>query len=127
LPAESHSVDLSYRVGASVLACAAGSALGLLLGCVLVFAGAPVTIALSVVVGAGAGVISGFTFPLGAMDFAEGTVHFFVGFFRDSASLAIDESTSATYHGNPLLPEWLRWAFFFGSVFAVSLALATSA
>jgi hypothetical protein len=124
LSSESSKVDLSYRVGASVLASVAGSALGLLLGCVLLLLGLSESIAISVLVGAGAGTVSGFVFPIGAMDFTEATVHFLVGFFREGAASVIDEGTSVTYHGDAQTPEWLRWSLLFGALFAAALAFA---
>jgi hypothetical protein len=127
------SVDLSYRLGAAILASLSGLVLGLLFGCVLLYLGVLASLSLAVAVGSLAGAASGFAFPLGAMDFSEGTIHFLVGFFREGASPVVDvgevdseEMSSLLYHGSSRLPEWLRWSFLFGTLFAGALSLVAS-
>jgi hypothetical protein len=117
-PAEN---DPSFRLGAALLAAAAGSAIGLLLGILLLYAGWSQSVARAVRGGAIAGAISGALQPAGAMDFVERTVHFFVGFFVAAASVEVEDDTSGLFQGDPERPQWLRWVFFFGALLALVL------
>jgi len=123
LPNRSHDVDVAYRVGAAVLSMAAGAALGLLVGTVLLFAGVGRSLSSAIASGAIAGGAAGALFPIGAMDFVEGTVHFFIGFFSTGSRMSLDTILDAEDlpSFNSQQPAWLRWAFMFGIVFAVAV------
>jgi hypothetical protein len=114
-------IDLSFRVGAALLATAAVAAIGLLLGALFLYAGWSQSIGGPVVSGAVAGALSGALLPVGAMDFVEGTVHFFIGFFVASAAAAIDDVPSGLFRRSAERPEWLHWVFVFGAFFALVL------
>lgn len=109
--------DWHYAVGAAVLAAVAGAAIGLLLGGVMLFGGWGRSIALPVASGATAGALAGLFMPAGAMDFVEGTVHFFLGLFASELTVTGDSG------GSPERPRWLRLAGMFGVAFAVALWL----
>jgi hypothetical protein len=114
-------IDLPFRVGAALLATAAGATIGLLVGLLFLYAGWSQSIGGPVVGGAVAGALSGALLPVGAMDFVEGTVHFFIGFFVTSAAVAVEDVPSGLFHGSAERPRWLRWVFVFGVLFALVL------
>lgn len=108
--------DLSFRLGASVLATFAGAAVGLGLGLALLGAGWGHSIARPVAGGALAGALAGAWMPAAAMDFVEGVVHFVFGF----AMAGADPEGSTAYADDAQRPRWLRLAFLFGVAFAVA-------
>jgi hypothetical protein len=118
-------VDLSFRLGAALLATAAGAALGLLLGLLFLLVGWSQSLGRPAAGGAIAGALSGALLPVGAMDFVEGTVHFFIGLFVTGVAVAAEDVPSGFFPGGAERPPWLRWAFIFGVVFAVILWVAS--
>jgi hypothetical protein len=119
LPQQSPEIDYACRVGAATLSAATGAVLGLLLGAVLLYAGLNQSLSLTIAGGALAGGLAGALWPVGAIDFVEGTIHFLVGFFSASYKVALDAEDSSLFDGQTQRPQWLRWAFTFGVIFAV--------
>jgi hypothetical protein len=119
--AKEKAADLSFRLGAAVLAAAAGAAIGTLIGLLLLLAGWSESIGRPVGSGAVAGALSGALLPVGAMDFVEGTIHFFIGFFVAASAAEGDEPSSTLPQGSSERPAWLRWAFSFGVLLALVL------
>lgn len=106
--------DLPFRLGAALLAAASGAAIALLLGLLFIFAGWSPSLARLVAGGALAGALSGAILPTGAIDFVEGTVHLFIGFFVTATALGADEAPSGLFEDEPERPQWLRWSLVFG-------------
>ena len=121
----SANTEWSYRLGAAVLAASAGLVVGLILGLVSIEFGLSLSLPASIGSGAAAGAVAGILLPVGAMDFAEGTLHFTIGLFSRAKS-AITDGSSPLYHGETERPQWLRWALLFGVVFALVLSILSS-
>jgi hypothetical protein len=115
-------IDTAYRTGAATLSALAGAALGLVMAAILVLGDVERGVSWFVFVGAVAGALAGAIVPVGAMDFVEGTIHFLIGFFGTSARLVVldNESDDVPRLPTPPVqqPEWLRWAFWYGVLFA---------
>lgn len=114
MPDTSH--HFAFRLGASVLAAAAGSVVGLAiwLPCVVLQV-SHLTLGKLLVAGAAAGLVSGMLFPRAAMELAESVAHFVFG----AASTVFDELADQSPESTP----WLRVLFTFGIFYAIVLAL----
>jgi hypothetical protein len=93
----SKTVELQYRVGASVLAAVAGAAVGLAVWVgALALAGTEGSFPALFFGGAAAGFLTGWLFPVVAMEFVEGTLHFAFGAVSGLAGERLDQSPHTT-------------------------------
>jgi hypothetical protein len=91
------SVELPYRVGASVLAAVAGAVVGLAVWAgVLAVTGAVGSFSVLFFGGAAAGFLTGWLFPVVAMEFVEGSLHFAFGAVSGLAGERLDQSPHTT-------------------------------